>query len=165
MPAQYLLRTNEDGTYCHVYNRGIENKTIFNDEDDYNVFLGFLKEYLSAPPDIETTKKVFNINGRAFRGTPHMPKNYFGKLELVAYNLMPNHFHLLLHQKTSDSLEGFVRSLCTRYSMYFNKKYQRTGSLFQGPYKLALIKDETRLLHLPRYFIKAGYSSSHEHFG
>lgn len=165
MPAQNLPRTNADGTYCHVYNRGIEHKIIFNDEQDYRVFLDYLKGYLSAPPDPEATKKVFSIKGRAFRGTPHQPKNYFNKVELVAYSLMPSHFHLLVHQKTRDSLEGFIRSLCTRYSMYFNKKYQRTGSLFQGPYKSVLIKDETLLLHLTRYLHTGGYSSYPEFLG
>lgn len=165
MPAQHLLTTNEDNSYYHVYNLGIENKNIFKDEQDYKVFLGFLKEYLSSPPDIESTKKDFNINGRTFRGTPHTRKNYFGKLELVAYNLLPNHFHLLLQQRTKDSLEGFVRSLCTRYSMYLNKKYQHTGSLFQGPYKLVQIKDLNLLLLLTRYLHKDGYSSYPEYLG
>jgi len=165
MPAQSVSGTNPDGLYCHVYNRGIEHKIIFNDEQDYNVFLGYLKEYLSAPADPESSKKVFSIRGRAFRGTPHQPKNYFNKIELVAYSLMPNHFHLLVNLKQKDALQGFIRSLCTRYSMYFNKKHQRTGSLFQGPYKSILIRDETCVLHLTRYLHTHGASSYPEYVG
>lgn len=165
MPAQNLSRTHADGTYCHVYNQGIEHKIIFNDAQDYQIFVSYLQDYLSLPADPEAAKKVFSIKGHTFRGTPHQPKNYFNKVELVAYGLMPRHFHLLVHQKTRDSLEGFIRSLCTRYSMYFNKKYQRAGSLFQGPYKSVLIKDETRLLHLTRYLHTGGYSSYPEYLG
>ncbi len=64
---------------------------------------------------------------------------------------MPNHFHLLIKQNSSKSIELFMRSISTRYSMYFNKKYQRVGSLFQGPYKAVHVKDEVYLLHLSRY--------------
>ncbi len=165
MPAQNLFRADETGTYCHVYNRGIEDKILFNDEQDYEVFLGYLRDYLSVPADTEATKKVFSINGRTFRGTPHQPKNYFNQVVIVSYCIMPNHFHLLVYQITKGSLEKFIRSLCTRYSMYFNKKYQRTGPLFQGPYKSVQIKDEASLLYLTRYFHISGHSSYREFLG
>lgn len=165
MPAQDIIGIKPDNLYCHVYNRGVENNTIFNDEQDYKIFLNYVREYLSAPVDPESSKKVFSIRGRAFRGTPHQPKNYFDKLELVAYSLTPNHFHLLLNLKSKDSLQAFIRSLCTRYSMYFNKKYHRTGSLFQGPYKSILIRDPVCILHLTRHLHSHGYSSYPEYLG
>src|SRR3990167_10261433 len=140
MPARNLSRINEDGVYLHIYNKGIENRAIFNDKQDFHVFVGFLEEYLSTPKDAEATKTVFQVHGKTFKGTPHQPKNYFNKIELIAYSLMPSHFHLLVNLKQKDALQGFIRSLCTRYSMYFNKKHQRTGSLFQGPYKSILIR-------------------------
>lgn len=163
MPAQNLYRTNEEGTYSHVYNKGIENRIIFVDEDDYRVFLGYLEEYLSPLKAPESIKKDFTVNGRVFRGTPHQPKNYLGKVELLAYNLQPDHFHLLLHQKKEDSLQALMRSLCTRYSMYFNKKYQRTGALFEGPYKSVQIKDEDLPL-LTSYMHKNGNYSSYSEY-
>ena len=166
MPAKNLVRRNEEGIYTHIYNRGVENRVIFNDEDDYVTFQGFLKDYLTAPQDPESTKQSFTVHGRVFRGTPHQPKNYFNKVELIAYSLMPNHFHLLLRQNTRGSLESFIRSLCTRYSIYFNKKYQRSGALFEGPYKSAQVEDEHRLLLLTRYVhLPQGYSSYAEYLG
>ena len=166
MPAKNLYRKDEEGIYAHIYNKGAEKRVIFNDGEDYAVFQGFLKDYLTAPQDPESTKKVFTVHGRTFRGTPHQPKNYFNKIELIAYSLMQDHFHLLLHQITKGSLESLIRSLCTRYSMYFNKKYQHTGALFEGPYKSVQIKDKTRLLHLTRYFHHAGgYCSYPEYLG
>ena len=166
MSAQNLHKTNADGFYCHIYNQGIEN-AIFRDEQDYGTFLAYLKQYLSEPADPKNIKKVFTVNGRSFRGIPHQPKNYFNKIELIAYSLMPNDFHLVLHQKTHGSLESFIRSLCTRYSMYFNKRYHRSGSLFQGPYKSVLIKDNQSLINLTRSLHKnpQSYSSYPEYLG
>lgn len=173
MPAKHLNRTTEEGTHSHIYNKGVEKRIIFNEDQDYQVFQGFLKEYLTLPADRESAKKTFTVKGRTFRGTPHQPKNYYNKVELIAYSLRPDHFHLILHQKTPNSLESFIRSLCTRYSMYFNKKYQRTGSLFQGPYKSVQIKDLKRLLYLARFIHSTqdskdpakNYSSSLEYLG
>jgi len=166
MPAKNLYRTDEKGTYSHVYNKGIDKRILFNDQEDYEVFLGYLKNYLTAPANPESIKKTFTVNGRVFRGTPHQPKNYLGKVELMAYSLRPDHFHLLLHQKVGGSLESFIRSLSTRYSMYFNKKYERTGALFEGPYKSAQVKDEPRLLYLTHYLHHTGdYSSYAEYLG
>lgn len=64
---------------------------------------------------------------------------------------MPNHFHLLIKQANKDSMTRFVQALCTSYSMYFNKKYDRVGPLFQGVYKAILVTEEPYLLHLSRY--------------
>lgn len=166
MPARNLQRTKEIGIYSHIYNKGVEKRILFNDEEDNVVFLGFLKDYLSAPQHPDSLKKAFEVHGRTFQGTPHQPKNYFNQVELLAYSLMPDHFHLILHQKTLGSLESFIRSLCTRYSIYYNKKYQRTGSLFEGPYKSVQITDELRLLHLTRYLHSTSkYSSYAEYLG
>lgn len=167
MPAKNLVRRNEEGIYSHIYNKGIEKRIIFNDEDDYKTFQGFLRDYLTPPKDPESTKQDFTVHGRVFRGTPHQPKNYFNEVELIAYSLMPDHFHLLLHQLTRGSLEKFIRSLCTRYSMYFNKKYQRQRALYEGPYKSAVIRYGQRLPHLTYYFHhhSSGYSSYPEYLG
>ena len=64
---------------------------------------------------------------------------------------MPNHFHLLIKQNNKTAIEFFMRSLSTKYSVYFNKKYDRVGPLFQGAYKAVLVENETYLLHLSRY--------------
>src|SRR3989344_2821447 len=150
MPAKNLKRVNDSEIFCHVYNKGIEDRIIFADDADYQVFLGYLEDYLSPPKAPESTKKDFTVNGRVFRGVPHQPKNYFKKVELVAYSLKPDHFHLLLREITQKSLQAFIRSLATRYSMYFNKKYKRTGTLFAGPYKSVIVGNETSLLLLTR---------------
>lgn len=141
------------GQYFHAYNKGVDGKLIFNDDEDSKIFVSFLKEYVSPPVDSQTRKKEFSIKGKTYRGTPHLPKNYYKEIELVDYNILPDHFHLILLQTTPRSMEKLIRSLCTRYSMYFNKKYHRNGALFQGPYKSVEIKDKNNL-DLLKKFIK-----------
>jgi len=163
MPVQDKPGNNLGSTYCHIFNRGIVGSSIFNDEQDYKVFVDYLKEYLSKPNSPESSKKVFNIRGRAFRGTPHQPKNYHGKLEMASYGISSDHFHLLVNLKNKASLQNFMRSLLTRYSMYFNRKYHRTGPLFHGAYKSILIKDNMLLLHLSRH-LHRHHSSSYAEY-
>jgi len=166
MSAKNTSRKDEEGIYSHIYNKGLDSKIIFNSEDDYNVFLGYLNEYLTVPQDPTSIKKEFVVNGRTFKGTPHQPKNYFNKVELIAYCLKPDRFDLLLHQLSAGSLESFIRSICTRYSIYFNKKYQRTGSLFAGPYKSNLINHQRELLNLTQALHHGqGLSSYPEYLG
>jgi hypothetical protein len=64
---------------------------------------------------------------------------------------MSNHFHLILYQEEIDSINSFLRSVATKYAMYFNRKYKRTGHLFEGIYKAVLMKTEEQLLHLSKY--------------
>ncbi len=146
MPAKNLLRVAEEGSYLHVFNKGIEDRIIFNDKDDFETFRSYLGDYLSAPKDPESVKTTFQVNGKTFRGTPHQPKNFHKKVELIAYSITPDHFHLILHQAKKGSVENFIRSLCTRYSIYFNKKYSRSGSLFAGPYKSIPVDGDSDLL-------------------
>lgn len=164
MPAKNLHRVDEKGVYSHIYNKGVENRDIFKDQEDYETFLGFLNDYLSAPKDPESVKKTFEVHGRTFRGTPHQPKNYLNKVELLTYSLNPNHFHLVLHQVSKGSLEKFIRSLCTRYSMYFNKKYNRTGSLFDGPYKSSIVEQTPHLALLSWYLHQGSEYSSYPEY-
>ena len=69
-------------------------------------------------------------------------KNYHDQIELLAYCLMPNHFHFLIRQTTDRGIAEFMQSLVLKYVMYFNKKYKRVGSLFQSRYKTVLINWE-----------------------
>lgn len=131
--------------YYHIYNRGVEKRSIFQDDQDYYVFLDYLKYSLSDPP------KPGDLQGSPLKKVYRLQKNFKNKIELIAFCLMPNHFHLLLKQLDDCSLRYFMLSLITRYSMYFNKKYDRVGSLFQGIYKAVLVNNEEYLLHLSRY--------------
>ncbi|PIZ00793.1 hypothetical protein COY62_01055 [bacterium (Candidatus Howlettbacteria) CG_4_10_14_0_8_um_filter_40_9] len=146
MPAKNVIKEYvKDGIY-HVYNRGINKQNIFLDGRDYATFLFYLKLYLQDPEklkDIDPQKRKSLVR-----------KNFFGNIELLCYCLMPNHFHLLIKQKGERDIAEFMKSLGTNYSMYFNDRHDRIGTLFQGPYKAILVKNDSYLLHLSRYIHK-----------
>ena len=64
---------------------------------------------------------------------------------------MPNHYHLLVRQLTSNGIVRFMQKLGTGYTNYFNKKYERVGSLFQGKFKAVLLNEDSHFIHLPYY--------------
>ena len=175
MPAKNSIKIYVENGYYHIYNRGVEKRTIFQDEQDYKVFLGYLKFYLSPPPDKKDILKTFSLRGVSFKGVAAPLKNYEKSIDLLAYCLIPNHFHLLIKQIKQGAMEFFMRSLATRYSTYFNKKYDRVGPLFQGPYKACIVENENYLLHLSRYIhqnpgeytnnLAGAYSSYAEYLG
>ena len=134
-----------------MYNRGVEKRIIFADDKDYRVFLRYVAEATSPRPDPANIQETFTLKGEAFKGIPRQPKNFCDSIEINAYCLMPNHFHLLLKQKSAHDMNEFVQSICTRYSMYFNKRHKRTWKLFQGPYKASNIDTDEYLLHVSRY--------------
>lgn len=139
MPAKNSIKEYVPESYYHVYNRGVAKQTIFLDEQDYKVFLSYLKFYLTKP---KASEEVF---------PSRKLKNYFELIRLVSYCLMPNHFHLFLWQKEIDMITNFMRSLITKYSMYFNRKYHRVGPVFQGKYKAVLVDSESQFIYLSKY--------------
>ncbi len=141
MPAKNSIKTYVDNSYYHLYNRGVEKRIIFQDEQDYKVFLSYLKFYLTQP-----------LRGSTPKSFPSQQlKNHTKNIKIIAYCLMPNHFHLFIKQVDSHAINNFMRSLSTRYSMYFNKRYKRVGPLFQGIYKAAYINNEMQYLYLSKY--------------
>lgn len=139
MPGKNVIKTYIENGWYHIYNRGIEKRDIFMDSQDYKVFLHYLKRYLTQPPE------------RPDQVKPRFKDDLFEKIQLIAYCLMPNHFHLMVKQAEKQTITSFMRALGNSYTRYFNEKYQRVGPLFQGVYKAVLVKEEPYLLHLSRY--------------
>lgn len=152
MPSKNVIKTFVENSYYHTYNRGVEKRNIFIDDTDYRVFLNLLK-YSLLPPE-QTTSFVSHPIATVTGCNPvriRTLKNFHGEIKLLSYCLMPNHFHLLVWQSKKDSMSKLMQSVCTSYSMYFNKKYQRVGRLFQGTYKATRVDVDGYLLHLSRY--------------
>lgn len=139
MPSKNSIKTFEENGYYHIYNRGVEKRSIFLDDQDYRVFLSYLKFYLT--PEAGTDKTFPSQRLR----------NYHESIELLSYCLMPNHFHFEVRQFQARAITNFLRSLSTRYSMYFNKRHNRIGGLFQGRYKAVNIRSEEQLIYLSKY--------------
>lgn len=149
MPHKHSVKIYVENGYYHAYNRGVEKRDIFLDRQDYSVFLHLLKYYLS-PLDKNPEHPLKTVRNYSFV-RPLPLANLEKELDLLAFCLMPNHFHFLLKQNTKDGMTKLLRRISTTYSMYFNKRYNRVGTLFQGKYKAALITDDSYLLHLSRY--------------
>jgi len=158
MPAKNRTKQYVENGYYHIYNRGVEKRTIFVDEQDYAVFLSYLRDYLIPKDKIELQKKLSNPD-ISYKEKDKILKllrlnNFYGEITVLAYCLMLNHFHFFLKQKSLTSINQFLQSLCTRYTMYFNKKYRRVGSLYQDIYKAVSIETEEQFIYLSKYIHK-----------
>lgn len=118
---------------------------IFRDDDDFRYMESLLARHLSE-------KTVRDKFGREY-------KNYYGRIQIHSFCLMPSHFHLLLWQKDVGDIAKFMSSVIIAYGMYFNKKHKRRGPLFESEYKAVDIAEDPQLMHVSRYIhlIPIGY--------
>lgn len=163
MPARNSRKLYLENGYYHLYNRGVEKRNIFLDRQDYAVFLSYLNDYLT-PKDTDFLYSQLNDLRTSAEDKARARKllrmnNFESDLTMLAYCLMPNHFHFFIKQHNPNTIDRFMNSLGTRYTMYFNKKYDRVGSLYQGVYKAAPITNEIHFLHLSRYIHKQAYKT------
>jgi len=147
MPRKNSVKVFLENSIYHIYNRGVDKRIIFNEDRDYRTFLYLLKKYLSPSPKNKPFKKKETLSD---------------EISLLAYCLMPNHFHLLVKQKSKNGITKLVRKICTNYVMYFNSKNDRSGSLFEGIYKAIIVDNDEYLIHLSRYIHLNPNSSSIE---
>lgn len=158
MPARNRTKQYIENSYYHIYNRGVEKRLIFLDEQDYGVFLSYLKVYLSPKNKKELLERSSNPN-ISYKEKDDILKllrlnNFYNEITLLAYCLMPNHFHFFVKQKSALSIDKFMQSLATRYTMYFNRKYNRVGFLYQDTYKAVLLESEDQFIYLSKYIHK-----------
>ena len=137
MPSRNVIKVYVEDSYYHVYNRGVSKQAIFLDDADYIVFTGLLKRYLSPYIEKQANRVAY--------------PSFAGDVSLMAHCLMPNHFHLLLHQKSRDGMKGLLKCLSVSYSMYFNKKYKHVGAVFQQRYRAVRIIEEAQFANISRY--------------
>jgi len=129
----------------HIYNRGTEKRQIFLDNSDYTRFIHYLYEFNDSRVIPNFSRDIY-VGG----GTSNMKARDL-LVEIIAFCLMPNHFHLILRQLKDGGITKFMRKLGTGYTMYFNKKNERNGVLFQGKFKAISIESDEYLTHLSRY--------------
>ena len=113
---------SQPGGYYHVYNRGNHQENIFLDEADYVGYLERLRKY----------KEEY-------------------KISLICYCLMPNHIHLLVRQDSKIPVYKFILPFHTSYSMYFNRKHNKIGHLFQGRFRQKPVTANEYLSYLSSY--------------
>lgn len=133
----------------HIYNRGVEKRNVFIDDNDYLRFIHDLFEFNDNKPSINLN---YHTNQSSEVGLPKIDRRKRKLIvELMAFCLMPNHFHLIVRQREEGGITEFMRKLGTGYTNYFNKKHERVGPLFQGKYKYIHLKKESHFIYLPYY--------------
>jgi len=162
-----------NGEYYHIYNRGVEKRDIFLDVQDYFRAIHALYTFndlgvrrhiareisfqnkpqtKSGSAAIQTTiGQDGQGSGQGSTLTSYTDAGKHALVEIIAFCLMPNHYHLLLRQKQKGGIVKFMQKFGTGYTMYFNKRYDRNGVLFQGKFKSILVDEEKYLLTLLNY--------------
>lgn len=129
------------GEYYHIYNRGNSKQKIFQEKEDYEYFL----------------KLLFIANGEEkfkfhfLEGNVYEEKRGNQLVGIGAYVLMPNHFHILITELEDRGISKFLHKVSSSYSHYYNKKYERTGSLFEGKFKSEYADNDRYLKYLFSY--------------
>jgi putative transposase len=131
------------GEVYHVFSRGVEKRDIFLNNTDRWRFINLLSHCLPAGPS-----KSYSIYGG---GRQRRIKAGEGLIDLLAYCLMDNHFHLLIQENLEGGTSLYMKRLLTSYSKYFNTRLDRAGSLFVHPFKAVLVERDEQLLHVSRY--------------
>jgi putative transposase len=121
------------GECFHLYNRGANRQAIFFERANYLFFLRRVRHYLLAQGQTSEVAETSDVS-----------------VSVIAYCLMPNHFHLLLCPH-DDELSRRMQRFSISYTKAINKRYHRTGSLFEGQFQALHIDRDEHLLHLSRY--------------
>lgn len=143
-----------NGECYHIFNRGVDRRSVFTDVKDYERFIlsiilmnyeqdGLMirwRNFKEAYPK-ESLDKFLRLNLSERKKL----------VEIIAYCCNENHYHLILKQLREKGIEKFMQRISTGYTMYFNKKNHRSGSLFQGRFKSTHIDNNELLLHLSVY--------------
>lgn len=139
------------GEIYHIFNRSIASQPIFKNQKDYQRITDVINYYRF---------KKLPLRYSYYNRLPKEQKNQFSQdylinnkpmLNIVAYCIMPNHFHFLLQPFVINAISDFMRNMQNSYSKYYNTKYERTGSLFQFMFKAVRIETDEQLIHVCRY--------------
>lgn len=140
-----------NGEYYHVYNRGVVSQPTYFLKKDNRRFLNTLQYYRFNNLPLRLSHF---LNGSEEERNNSMKKFLLinNKLvDIIAFCLMPNHFHLLLRQITDNGISKFMKKVGDSYTRYFNTKHIRVGPLFQGAFKVTHISNDEQLIHISRY--------------
>jgi len=139
-----------NGEFYHVYNRGVEKRDIFIDEQDYFRAIHALYVFNDTNSHLHLAREIVRGPTSTISRETKPPQRDL-LVDIIAYCLMPNHYHLFLQQRQKDGIAKFMQKLGTGYTMYFNKRYERSGVLFQGKFKSILVNKEKYFLTLLNY--------------
>lgn len=142
------------GEYYHIFNRGNHKQNIFFDQRDW-IRLLFLILYFRSPLNFYNVGRQISyfVKHRMFNISEDIINEISEKqtVELISFALMPNHFHLILHELNEGGISKYMQRILNAYTKYFNTKHEKVGHLFQGPYKIVHVANNEQLLYLSTY--------------
>ena len=135
------------GGIYHLYNRGDNKEIVFRDDQDYTAFLFRLGLALGVD---KKDLNQFNLT-RSPKSKIRLHGFESEDFKLHAFCLMSNHFHLLIEQCADTSISNLILKVCTSFSKYINKKYNRVGHVFHDTFKAVQIKTNPQLMLISSY--------------
>lgn len=143
-----------DSTY-HIYSRGVEKRKIYLDSNDYSRFTSILDHYLKYDYPYSLLKQRL-MKARSKQEKQNIflhleTRRIKSPVEIIAFCLMPNHYHLTLKQLVENGITNFMHRIGTSYTNFFNIRQDRSGRLFETSFKAVTVDSEEQLLHLTRY--------------
>ena len=149
-----------NGEIYHIYNRGVEKRNIFCEVGDYIRFIHHIYYFNNNNSTSQNLRRdifskkalehsMYEVQPRTFAYTSDDRRKRF--VDIYVFTLMPNHYHLLVKQNVDGGIIKLMQKIGTGYTMFFNNKYDRVGSLFQGNYKAVLIESNAQLMYVPHY--------------
>lgn len=142
----YVRATFYPGGTFHVYNRGVAKQDLYHDNRDYQHFLDTLSFYLDPAPALRFSKTTTDERKKIFAVPLEKPL-----VRILAYCLMPNHFHLMLREEEEGGVTTFMRRAMNSYTRAYNTRYKRVGTVFQGTFSAVAVESTQYYLHLSRY--------------
>lgn len=139
-----------EGENYHVFNRGAHKQAIFTCPEDYDRFQVMLY-LLNTKLPVVMRRILSEYKNRDLADIFLEEPSDRSLVDILGYALMPNHFHLILRQRSEEGISRFMRKLCTAYSMYFNVKYDHRGCIFQGRYKASHIDNDAYFRYIFAY--------------
>lgn len=142
------------GEYYHLFNRGSHRSQIFHDDSDRKRFLFYILHYQS-PQSFRNMQRLID-SYKSFSGFS-VPEETLDTLlemrvvDLACFCLMPNHFHLLVHERLENGISTYMQRVQGAYTMYFNTKYKHSGHVFEGRFKMVHVESNRQLLYLSAY--------------
>ena len=139
-----------NGELYHVYNRGVERRPVFTNKREYGRAFDTLKFYRFSDLPLRLSKFLVIPESERLELITNISK-HDKIVEIIAYCLMPNHFHFLLKQTQTNGISRFLANFTNSYTKYFNTKRNRVGPLFQGLFKAVHIETDEQFIHVSRY--------------
>lgn len=157
MPGRKVILAN--GEIYHVLNRGVASQPIFLNKRDYQRTFATFSYYQYKNPPLKYSLFIVQSKEKQLKILNRLRENKKLLVEMIAFCLMPNHFHFLLKQNITGGIAKFISNFTNSYTRYFNTKNERNGPLLQGKFKAVHIETDEQLLHVARYIHLNPYTS------